>query len=125
VLVVEDEPSVREVTRRMLESGGYQVVTAANGGEALLFVENHGDEVDLLLTDVVMPSMSGSQLAVRLTGIRPDLKVIFMSGYTDDAITHQGVLDPGANFISKPVPRLALLARVREVLDTSAPIDSR
>jgi len=117
VLVAEDEEAVRELTRRILASAGYRVLTAANAGEALLLCEQQGGAVDLLLTDVVMPKMSGKQLADRLGGICPRLKILFMSGYTDNAIVHHGALDPGTHFIGKPFSAAELTRKVREVLD--------
>ncbi|HWN12144.1 MAG TPA: PAS domain S-box protein [Pyrinomonadaceae bacterium] len=122
VLVAEDEEAVRALARQVLEIYGYHVLEAANGGAALLICERHKEPIDLLITDVVMPEMSGRELADRLAQLRPDMKVLFMSGYTDNAIVHQGVLDEGANFIQKPFPTEALARKVRNVLD--APIKS-
>jgi len=117
VLVVEDEGGVRKLAERILKAAGYQVLTAANGGEALLLCEQRQGDIHLLLTDVVMPQMSGKQLAERLAVIRPELKVLYMSGYTDDAIVHHGVLEPGTWFIGKPFSAVDLTSKVREVLD--------
>jgi signal transduction histidine kinase len=117
VLIVEDEDAVRRLARRMLAQHGYHVLQAANGGEALLLCEQHAGEIHLLLTDVVMPLMSGRQLADRLRRLRPDLRVLYMSGYTDNAIVHHGVLDADAWFIGKPFSQESLAAKVREVLD--------
>jgi PAS domain S-box-containing protein len=120
LLVVEDDECLRRIAKRTFESAGYRVLTAAQGEEALLlFAEHHGN-VDLLLTDVVMPRMSGSELAQRLVKSRPSLKVLYMSGYTDDAIIAQGVLAAGANFLAKPFTAQDLMRKVREVLDRGA-----
>jgi len=116
ILVVEDECAIRELIGIQLETLGYQVTLAANGGEALLAVEEKGLRPDLLITDVVMPGMSGAVLLERLRKTQPGLKVLFMSGYTDNVIVHQGVLDPGIPFIQKPFSVKALSASVRNVL---------
>jgi two-component system, cell cycle sensor histidine kinase and response regulator CckA len=120
VLVVEDEEAVRNLTRRVLAAAGYRVHTAANAGEALLACERLQFRVDLMLTDVVMPGMSGRSLAVRLGRVCPGLKVLYMSGYTDNAIVHHGVLDPGTWFISKPFNAEDLGRKVRQVLDSGS-----
>jgi PAS domain S-box-containing protein len=117
ILVVEDEEAVRELSRRILTAAGYQVHTAANAGEALLLCEKLGEAVHLALTDVVMPGMSGRELAVRLVELSPRMEVLYMSGYTDGAIAHKGELERGLNFISKPFTKEELATRVREVLD--------
>ncbi|HCF58896.1 MAG TPA: hypothetical protein DFS52_13005 [Myxococcales bacterium] len=121
VLVVEDESAVRKLAERILRLAGYRVLSGANGGEALLLCEKHGDEIDLLLTDVVMPQMSGRDLADRLALLCPRLKVLYMSGYTDHAIVHHGVLEPGTRFIGKPFSASELTYKVREVLDAPGP----
>ena len=117
ILVVEDELGVRNLTKRVLEASGYTVHTAASGGEAFLTCERIGDSIHLMLTDIVMPEMSGRELAERLVKICPNMKVLYMSGYTEDTIVHHGVLDQNMNFISKPFSLPALTAKVREVLD--------
>jgi signal transduction histidine kinase/ActR/RegA family two-component response regulator len=117
VLLVEDEEVVRGLARRILEQAGYSVVEASKADEAIRFCEEHGNEVDLLLTDVVMPEMSGKELADRLKTQRPDLKMLFMSGYTDEAIVHHGVLDSSVEFIQKPFTPAGLIEKVRDVLD--------
>jgi PAS domain S-box-containing protein len=118
ILLAEDEEAVRNLTRRILCNAGYTVLTAANGGEALLFSAQHAGGIHLLLTDVIMPRMSGKTLAQELSKTRPALRVLYMSGYTDDVINRSGALDEGANFISKPFTSDDLLRKVREVLDT-------
>jgi PAS domain S-box-containing protein len=117
ILLVEDEAALREVVERMLRSMGYKVLKAASGSEALLIGQEVATEIHLLLTDVVMPEMSGRQLAVQLLGKRPSMRVLYMSGYTDDAIVHHGVLDPGTEFISKPFTSSDLARKVRDTLD--------
>ncbi|GAB4334853.1 MAG: hypothetical protein Kow0089_04270 [Desulfobulbaceae bacterium] len=120
VLVVEDEESLRKLVERILTRHGYRVTLAANGGEALLMIDK-GLRPDLLVTDVVMPGMSGRELAERLQQILPDMKVLYMSGYTDNAIVHHGVLDKGIPFIQKPFSTHDLAAKVRRVLETPSP----
>jgi len=119
VLVVEDEEVLRRLTTRILKLGGYKVLEAAHGGDALLVCRDFEGSIDLLVTDVVMPKMSGRKLANHLAEDRPDMKVLFMSGYTDNAIVHQGVLDEGAAFIQKPFTASALMQKVRDVLDAA------
>jgi CheY-like chemotaxis protein len=116
-LLVEDEAVVRGLARRILEQVGYSVVEASRGDEALRFCAEHAAEVDLLLTDVVMPEMSGKELADRLKSQYPELKMLFMSGYTDESIVHHGVLDSSVEFIQKPFTPAALVRKVRDVLD--------
>lgn len=116
ILIVEDDQAVRNLTRRILASAGYKTLTAANGGEALLECEQHEGKIHLVLTDVVMPKMSGKELSDRLAKISPNLKVLFMSGYTDNAIVHHGILDEGTHFIAKPFTSSSLLEKVRSVL---------
>jgi PAS domain S-box-containing protein len=117
ILLVEDEAVVRGLARRILEQAGYSVVEASRGDEALRFCAEHAAEVDLLLTDVVMPEMSGKELADRLKSQYPELKMVFMSGYTDESIVHHGVLDSSVEFIQKPFTPAALVRKVRDVLD--------
>jgi two-component system, cell cycle sensor histidine kinase and response regulator CckA len=116
VLVVEDEEALRGLLRTILSRLGFQVFVAANGGEALLLMEEQGVKPDLLITDVVMPGMSGAVLVERLRRSQPDLKVLFMSGYTDNAIVHHGVLDPGTPFIQKPFSLKDIAEKIRQVL---------
>ena len=117
VLLVEDEASLRSVARRMLAGQGYLVLEAANGREALDIAMKHPGHIHLVLTDVVMPEMSGGALAERLRGVRPEAKVLFMSGYTDGDIVRRGVLQPGITFVQKPFAAARLLEVVRETLD--------
>jgi PAS domain S-box-containing protein len=118
VLIVEDEAKVRHLAERILRAAGYTVLTARNGVEALLLVERHDGPVHLMLTDVVMPGMTGRSLATQLKDTRPRTKVLFMSGYTDDAILHHGLLDNATHFVSKPYAASELTRKVREALDS-------
>jgi two-component system, cell cycle sensor histidine kinase and response regulator CckA len=117
ILLVEDEEAVRMVAERILQGAGYRVLTAGDGLAALALAEQMHEEIDLLLTDVVLPQLSGRQLAERLHKLQPQLRVLYMSGYTDDAIVHHGVLDPGTLFIGKPFSAGALAIKVRDALD--------
>ena len=117
VLLVEDDPAVLKLARRMLDALGYRVVGAATPGEALDLAKSHEGQIHLLITDVVMPEMSGRDLAAGLCGLFPRLRVLFMSGYTANVIAHRGVLDAGVHFVQKPFSREELAARVREALE--------
>jgi PAS domain S-box-containing protein len=117
LLLVEDEQAVREVARRILERHGYQVLTAQSPSDALLLGETHPGTIHLLLTDVVMPRMTGTMLAQRLLAQRPGIKVLYMSGYTDGSIAAQGVLEEGAAFVQKPFTSELLARKVRSALD--------
>jgi len=117
ILLVEDEETLRKLAHQILSTYGYQVLDAASGDEALSLSRQHQGTIHLLLTDVIMPAMSGREVAARLLEGRPETRVLFMSGYTDDAIVHQGVLEHSANFIQKPFAPDSLASRVREVLD--------
>lgn len=117
VLLVEDEEAVRRLARRVLESVGYEVLVAANSVEAVELFEREGPRTRILITDVVMPGHSGPDLAAELTRRRPDLKVLYMSGYTDTTIVQRGILNPGTSFLQKPFTPDALARKVREVLD--------
>ena len=117
VLVVEDEEGVRELVRDILEASGYKVLEAAHGAGALEIVERHAGPIHLLVSDVVMPEMSGRDLAQQLAVRCPDTKVLFMSGYTDHAVAHRGVLDPEMEFLQKPFTAATFTGKVRELLD--------
>jgi PAS domain S-box-containing protein len=126
ILVVEDEEALRKVVLRTLDGAGYKVLCAADGDEALLKSARHAGDIRLLLTDVVMPRMSGSVLAERLSKARPSLKVLYMSGYSDEAIVQHGVIQAGAHFLGKPFTAADLARKVRDVLDEApgpAPAD--
>jgi signal transduction histidine kinase len=116
VLVVEDDHSLRAVLASVLRMNGYRVLEAGNGREALLLCETSREHIDLILTDVVMPQMGGREFVSRVEAVRPGLKVLYMSGYTDKAIVHHGVLEPGIEFIQKPIAPAVLLERVRELI---------
>jgi len=124
ILLVEDEDSLRNLIAKAMTDLGYRVHTAANGGEALLLVEEKTLRPDLIITDVIMPNMSGSVLVERLKRSQPGLRVLYMSGYTENAIVHHGVLDKGIPFIQKPFNIRELAARAAEVLN-AAPADAR
>jgi PAS domain S-box-containing protein len=117
VLLVEDDNQVRALARLVLGSHGYTVLEAHDGDEALRVCAQHAGTIDLLISDVIMPHLSGPQLAQRITSLRPTTRVLFLSGYADDAVVHHGVLDPGAAFLQKPFALEALARKVRETLD--------
>ncbi len=117
ILLVEDDPAVRALSHTVLRRHGYNVLDAAAPSQALLIAERHAGPIHLMLTDVVMPELTGPQLAERLGSQRPEMKVLFMSGYTADAIVNHGVLDGAAEFIQKPYRPEALVRKVRGVLD--------
>ena len=116
ILLVEDEPMILEMTVIMLQHLGYTILPAATPGEALQLAENHGNHIDLLMTDVVMPEMNGRDLAKNLSSLFPNLKCLFMSGYTANVIAHHGVLDDGVNFLQKPFSQKDLAVKIREAL---------
>jgi len=117
LLLVEDDDPVRAVACKVLRRHGYRVLAARNGGEAMLLSETHADEIDLMISDVVMPHMSGPELARRLATTRPAMKVFYMSGFTDDSIVRHGVIESHVAFLQKPITPDTLTRKVREVLD--------
>jgi CheY-like chemotaxis protein len=116
ILLVEDQDAVREMLKKALTLGGYNVLAAAGGEEAITLVAEHEGPIDLLITDVVMPVMSGRELAERLTVERPGMKVLFVSGFADRAVVHHGMLSPGINYLQKPFPLSELARKVQEIL---------
>lgn len=118
ILIAEDNNGLRKLMRTVLKQKGYKVLESESGEDALRVVEGHDGPIDLLVTDVVMPNMGGKDLADRLQSIYPQMKVIYMSGYTDNTIAHHGVLERGLNFIEKPFTLEVLAHKVREVLNT-------
>ena len=118
VLLVEDEESVRQLVRETLEAKGYKVLEANHGDAALQIASDYHGPIDMLITDVVMPGMSGRELSEQLSASDPDIKILYLSGYTEDAVVHQGVLEPGTSFLQKPFTLQALARKVREVLRT-------
>jgi len=119
ILLVEDEPAILKMVRMMLERKGYSVLSAATPAEAIALAGSHTDKIHLLMTDVVMPGMNGRDLARHLIGIYPDVKLLFMSGYTANVIAHQGVLDEGVAFIQKPFSTADLFVKLRNLLGES------
>ncbi|MGZ3481933.1 MAG: ATP-binding protein, partial [Myxococcaceae bacterium] len=120
ILLVEDDERLRKVTRTVLTRHGYRVLEAQSGGDALLICERSADPIHLLLTDVIMPHMAGPELATRLTAVRPRLSVLYMSGYTDNAVLRHRILEKDAAFVQKPFRPEVLLRKVRQVLDEAA-----
>jgi two-component system cell cycle sensor histidine kinase/response regulator CckA len=119
ILLVEDEESVRELVRKVLQRHGYTILEAADGEEAVEICQKHDGEIHLLITDVVMPRMSGREVAETLMVSRPKMTVLYMSGYTDDAIVRHGVLDSMTAFLQKPFTPETLVRKVRDVLDSA------
>jgi CheY-like chemotaxis protein len=118
VLLVEDEEAVRQLVRETLEAKGYRILEADHGAAALEIAEQHGGPIDILITDVVMPGMGGREVSARLCAAHPRARVLYLSGYAEDAIVHDGVLEPGASFLQKPFSLQALARKVREVLSS-------
>jgi two-component system cell cycle sensor histidine kinase/response regulator CckA len=118
ILLVEDEVNLRRLARQYLENQGYKILEAEDGAAALQIAAGYRGQIDLLFTDVVMPGMNGRDLAVRITGQRPGIRVLFMSGYAENAIGENGTLDPGINLLNKPFSLPTLKDRVREILDS-------
>jgi CheY-like chemotaxis protein len=117
VLVVEDEPTVRYMTSRALKEHGYNVLEASDGPEALRLVEHQNGKLDLIITDVIIPGLDGMELARRAASLRPDVPVLFMSGYTDHDIVRRGLLDSDQPFLQKPFTPDALIRRVADLLE--------
>jgi DNA-binding NtrC family response regulator len=117
ILVVEDEASILKLAKRILEELGYTVLTAKIPSQALRLVEERPIEIELLITDVVMPEMNGKELSHQLGKLCPGIKTLFMSGYTANVIAHRGVLDKGVNFIQKPFSAESMAQKVRAALD--------
>jgi PAS domain S-box-containing protein len=122
ILLVEDEDGVRELAKTVLTAQGYQVLVTGRPDEAIAMLRDHKQEIQLLLTDVIMPNMSGRELARRVSAVRPDIKVLFMSGYTDNVISAGGMLEEGISFLQKPFTPTVLLQKIREVLNQAAPV---
>jgi PAS domain S-box-containing protein len=118
ILLVEDEVNLRHLARQYLEKQGYRILEAEDGAAALQIAAGHKDKIDLLLTDVVMPGMNGRELATQITAQRPDVRVLYMSGYTENAIGHDGLLDAGITLLQKPFSLPTLKERVRELMDS-------
>jgi CheY-like chemotaxis protein len=123
VLLAEDDEAIRTLGARVLGALGYNVLVARTGGEALRIVAEYKGKIDLIATDVVMPEMNGSQLVERVLEARPGIRVLFMSGYTDDEVMRRGVIDGQTAFLQKPFTPDLLAHRVRGVLDVPAPVD--
>jgi len=116
ILLVEDEEPLRKLCTEFLEQLGYRMLAASNAKEAIALVEGYSGKIDLLITDVVMPGLPGPELAEALLALRPDLKVIFISGYAEGSLAPNGILKPGTVLVNKPFTIRALTAKLREVL---------
>jgi two-component system cell cycle sensor histidine kinase/response regulator CckA len=117
ILLVEDEDSVRRYVSSVLQGAGYRVIPAPNGMEAIQTISAPQSKIDLLLSDVVMPMMSGPELGERARGLHPEIRILYMSGYAESSIVHKGILDRGVNLIQKPFAAEDLLKRIREILE--------
>lgn len=117
ILLVEDDPAVRAVARRALTRFGYSVLSAEGGEEALSIVREHEGTIHMLLTDIMMPGMNGVEVATAVTALRPRIRVFFMSGYADQDLVRQGLLEPETHFLQKPFTPQELAERVRTILD--------
>ncbi len=115
---MEDEPAIIDVATMILEQQGYTILSASTPGDAIRIAEEHDGRIHLLITDVIMPDMNGRDLAKQLQSRFPELKCLFMSGYTANVIAHHGVLDDGVHFMQKPFTLSAIASKVREVLDS-------
>lgn len=120
ILVVEDEEGVRSLIREILHRHGYTVLQASNGEEAIKLATSYEKEIHLLITDVIIPGLSGRETAARILDLRPKIRVLYISGYTDNAIVHQGILEPGISFMQKPFTTTTLTNKIREILDSQA-----
>jgi DNA-binding NtrC family response regulator len=117
LLLVEDEAAVRSSARRLLERHGYEVVEARHGRDALRILDEGGRKIDLVITDLVMPEMGGREMVERVRAHHPAMKVLFMSGYSERAVTSDGTMPPGTGFVEKPFTVEQLIRRTREILD--------
>jgi CheY-like chemotaxis protein len=118
ILIAEDEPDLRELTRIFLESYGYRVLEASSADKAIQTAEIFAEPIHLLLTDVIMPGMSGRQLAEKILSKRPETKIVYMTGYTDDMVMQHKVLEPGVQLLQKPFTKVELATKVRATLDS-------
>jgi two-component system cell cycle sensor histidine kinase/response regulator CckA len=121
ILIVEDDETLLEVTHRSLEAAGYAIISARNPEEAIRMAERHPGPIHLMVTDVILPGINGAQLASQLSRLRPEMKVLFVSGYTDETIVRHGVLEPGLAFLQKPFSPKALNRKVGEMLAATLP----
>ena len=125
ILVVEDDPVIRVLAKRMLEEQGYTVLDFSTGEEALAVADSYSKPIHLLLTDIILPGMRGTEVAEHFARTKPDTAVLFMSGYTDDTLSRDGRLPERAHLVQKPYTPVVLLSAVREVLDQSAHASSQ